>query len=81
MSTTHHIIPIPAYEQEGMLMYPQHYRHQLQGAIVELHFMLMHWSIGAKPGKSQQRVDTYSAELFSMGVFKKPLPSIPSPQK
>jgi hypothetical protein len=62
-------------------MHPQYYRRQLMGAMVELHFTLTHWSIGAKPGDSQQSVDTYSAELFSTRVLRKPLPSIPSPQK
>ena len=78
LESTHRLIPVPAYEYEGSLMYPQYYKHMLTGAVVEVHFTLTHWSIGAKPGQSQESIDAYTPELFSMRVLRKPLPSITS---
>ncbi|KIJ13523.1 hypothetical protein PAXINDRAFT_156471 [Paxillus involutus ATCC 200175] len=47
---THWVIPIPTYNVEGKLIKPDAYRHCLEGALVELYFNLVHWSIAAKNG-------------------------------
>ena len=81
MKDTYCVIPIPAYEKEGGLMYPSYYKHQLVRATVELHFTLTHWSISSKTGCADENVDTYTAELFSMRVIRPSLPTIVSPCK
>jgi len=81
LQSTHRLIPVPVYEYDGGLMYPHYYEKMLTGTIVEVHFTLTHWSIGAKPGQGQECIDAYTPELFSMHVLRKPLPSITSPCK
>ena len=74
LKDTHRVIPIPAYEVEGGLMYPQYYRRQLQGALVEIHFTLSHWSIAAKPDQRHENTDMYLVEVYSIRVLRPPLP-------
>ncbi|KIM66133.1 hypothetical protein SCLCIDRAFT_14522 [Scleroderma citrinum Foug A] len=47
---THRVHPILAYGMDGKLIKPQAYRHQLDGALVELYFTLSHWAIGERNG-------------------------------
>ena len=81
MKDTYCILPIPAYEQGGGLMYPTMYKHQLVGATVILNFTLTHWFIPVKLGQMQEVLDIYSAELLGMHVVHPPLPTIVSPRK
>jgi hypothetical protein len=79
MVDTLQVVPVPAYEFDSGLMYPTHYKRMLTRALVELHFMLTH-SIADKGNKTDGN-DVYTLELYSIRVFKKPLPAIVSPCK
>jgi hypothetical protein len=81
LESTHHLIPVPAYKYEGSLMYPQYYKQMLTSTVIEVHFTLTHWSIGAKPTQGQESINAYTPELFAMHVLRKLLPSITSPHK
>ena len=81
MKDTYRVLPIPAYEQGGGLMYPTMYKHQLVDATVILNFSLTHWFIPAKPGQMQEASDIYSAEVLGIRVIRPPLPTIVSPRK
>ncbi|KAI5988492.1 hypothetical protein F5J12DRAFT_898182 [Pisolithus orientalis] len=65
----HWVIPIPAYDLEGKLIDPCFYHCYLEGAVVELHFNLSHWSILRQgiPGK-----DVYTADIVMMHVLVPP---------
>ena len=80
MVDTHRVVPVPAYEFDGGLMYPTHYKRMLAKALVELHFALTHYTIAEKGNKSGGN-DVYTPELYSIRVLKKPLPAIVSPRK
>ncbi|KAI6008577.1 hypothetical protein EDC04DRAFT_2907011 [Pisolithus marmoratus] len=47
LKSTHHILPLPAYDMLGDLIKPSAYRCSLQGAIIEIHFTLSHWAIAS----------------------------------
>jgi hypothetical protein len=80
MVDTHRVVPVPAYEFDGGLMYPTHYKRMLAKALVELHFALTHYTIADKGNKLGGN-DVYTLELYSVRVLKKPLPAIVSPRK
>ncbi|KAI6025248.1 hypothetical protein PISMIDRAFT_11508 [Pisolithus microcarpus 441] len=44
---SHHLRPVPAYDLNNDLLHPSTYRRCLQGAIVEVHFTMSHWSIAS----------------------------------
>jgi hypothetical protein len=46
------------------------YRNRLEGAVVELHFELRHWSIGRKEGEPNS--DTYIADVTQIRVLVSP---------
>ena len=69
------------YEFNGGLMYLTHYKRMLAKALVELHFVLMHYTIADKDSKKSGGNDVYTPELYSIRVLKKPLPAIVSPCK
>jgi hypothetical protein len=70
MLTTHHVNYIEAYDMHGRLIHPNDYRKHLQGAVVQMHFTLTHWSIGAKSTGSA--CDTFVADIFSVRVLIPP---------
>jgi hypothetical protein len=74
IAAMHRVVPVPAYNLEGILIPLQSYCKRLQGAIVELHFTLTHWSIGGKPG--QEKVDQFTADLYSMCMLLPPNPPL-----
>lgn len=81
MVDTYRVVPVPAYEFDGGLMYPTHYKTMLVKALVELHFALTHYTIADKDSKKSGGNDVYTPELYSIRVLKKPLPAIVSPRK
>lgn len=81
MVDTYRVVPVPAYEFDGALMYPTHYKPMLVKALVELHFMLAHYTIADKANKGAGGNDVYTPELYSIRVLRKPAPSIVSPRK
>jgi hypothetical protein len=81
MVDTHQVVPVPAYEYDGGLMYLTHYKTMLVKALIELHFALTHYTIVDKDSKKSGGNDVYTLELYSIRVWKKPLPAIVSPRK
>ncbi|KAF8076842.1 hypothetical protein FPV67DRAFT_1445399 [Lyophyllum atratum] len=80
MVDTHNVIPLPAYDMHGALLWPIHYRAYLEGALVQVHFNLTHWSIGAKD--SNPAVDTYVADISNIRVLTPPVAKGPvTPRK
>jgi len=79
IQTTHRVIPIPAYDMHGALIWPFHYRKYLENAVVEVRFTLRHWSIAGKSAEVPS--DTYSAEIVDMLVLIPPPPTTVSPRK
>ncbi|EMD38894.1 hypothetical protein CERSUDRAFT_92934 [Gelatoporia subvermispora B] len=80
LKETHTVIPIPVYDHCNRLVKPKQYRAVLQGATVEVHFTLRHWSIGytASRGGSDSGsggLDVYSADVFAIHVIRPPPPS------
>ncbi|KAI0054548.1 hypothetical protein BV25DRAFT_648934 [Artomyces pyxidatus] len=81
MKDTYDVIPIPAYDMYGDLISPKLYRIRLEGALVEVHFNLTHWSIGGRRGSATPAADTYTADLVSMRVIVPPKPRPVTPRK
>ena len=42
MKGSYRAIPVPTYNIDNHLIHPASYRHELQGALVEIHFTLSH---------------------------------------
>ena len=80
MIDNYQVVPVPAYEHDGTLMYPNNYQKRLMKAVVELHFTLSHFTI-AERDDTKRGSDVYTPELHSMRVLKKPSPSMNSPRK
>ncbi|KAI5997162.1 hypothetical protein EDD15DRAFT_2364660 [Pisolithus albus] len=74
LSSTHRILPLPAYDVAGNLIRPAAYRRCLQGAVVEVHFTLTHWGI------AKAKRDVYGGEIQLMHVLVPP-PTPTSPSK
>ena len=71
MVDTHRVNYLEAYDMHGRLIEPSRYRRHLQGAMVQMHFTLTHWSIDQKK-KGQVLVpacDTFAADIYSMRVL------------
>ncbi|KAF9232798.1 hypothetical protein BU15DRAFT_80809 [Melanogaster broomeanus] len=64
MKSTHHAIPLAAYDVDDQLIPPTSYRQQLQGALVEIHFNLSHSAFKGK--------DMYTADIHSIRVITVP---------
>ncbi|EMD37980.1 hypothetical protein CERSUDRAFT_72610 [Gelatoporia subvermispora B] len=78
LKDTHRVVPIPIYDKEDMLVEPSRYRTVLQGAVVEVHFTIQHWSI-SKRGKSEgYAFDAFSADVVSIKIVKAPPPPTPN---
>ena len=77
--TTHRVVPIPAYDMHGHLIAPHQYRLRLEGAVVEMHFELNHWSISGKD--NEPNTDTYSADVSQIRVLIPPKPRLVTPTK
>lgn len=73
---THSINPLPAYDQNGVLIEPQYYMKRLDGATVILRFELTHYLI--RKGKDKQAVDTFSARVVQIRVILPPPGACPA---
>lgn len=69
MRHTHHVSHLEAYNMHGKLLWPCHYCKYLQGAIVQDHFTLKHWTFS---GKKKTPCDTYATNIFSTHVLIPP---------
>jgi hypothetical protein len=71
MVNSHHVNYLEAYNMHGWLIEPRSYQKYLRGALVQIHFMLTHWSIGGKPPKPS--CDTFAADIYSIRVLVPPV--------
>jgi hypothetical protein len=79
---THRVVPIPAYDMKGNLIDPRQYRRALEGATVELHFTLTHWSFPAKADQpASMGVDTYTGDIVMIRVISPPIYTPGTPSK
>ena len=74
LRATHHIVPVPAYNIQGNLVKPAAYRHTLENALVELHFMLSHWAIAGKKGQPES--DVFIADVHLIQLIAPPHSSV-----
>lgn len=76
MKDTHIVVPVPAYDMTGELINPYSYRARLEGALVEIEFNLLHWSIAPKKSSTgngrDEGADTYVADLDRIWVISPP---------
>lgn len=70
---THNVNPLPAYDVNRDLINPKDYRAELEGAIVELKFMLTRWS--TRNNNEELNRDIFCADIYSIHVI------IPSPSQ
>lgn len=75
LASTHDIAPIPAFDVNHRLIAPNDYKSKLCGAIVEVHFALVHHRFQA------QKKSTFSAQLREMIVLRPPVGEVQSPIK
>lgn len=67
---THQVNPLPAYDQNGVLLEPQYYGKRLDGATVIARFGLTHHLI--RKGKDKRAVDTFSARIVQLRIILPP---------
>ncbi|KAI5989725.1 hypothetical protein EDD15DRAFT_2198409 [Pisolithus albus] len=75
LKSTHHLLPIPAYDLEGNLLKLSTYWRYLQGALIEIHFTLSHWGIA---GVKQ---DVHGGEIELIRLLEPPPASSAPVQK
>ena len=67
---THQVNPLPAYDQNGVLLEPHYYGKRLDGATVVIRFELSHYLI--RKGKDKRATDTFSARVVQLRVILPP---------
>ena len=75
-ASTHQVNPLPAYDQNGVLLEPQYYTKRLDGATVVIRFELNHYAIQQKDKK--RIVDTLSARIIQIRVILPPPGACPA---
>ncbi|KAG1816360.1 uncharacterized protein BJ212DRAFT_1299650 [Suillus subaureus] len=79
---THRVVPILAYDMKGNLIDPQQYHCALEGATVELHFTLTHWSFTARKDQpATMGVDTYTGDIVMIRIIAPPIYTPGTPSK
>lgn len=71
--------PLPAYDMHGHLIEPNFYQRRLEGALVEVHFTLTHWSIGKKG--TAGGTDIYTGDIEYIRVLAPPKPTLVTPRR
>jgi hypothetical protein len=64
---THHLVPLPVYDSNGMLIPPSHYKDAIAGALLHVNFTLTHWFIPASG--AGEAVNTFVADLKSARIL------------
>ncbi|KIL56468.1 hypothetical protein M378DRAFT_172685 [Amanita muscaria Koide BX008] len=70
MVNTHRVRYLLAFDMNGHLIEPSEYRKHLQGALVQVHFTVTRWAIGARKG--DEAWDTFVADIHQMRVLSPP---------
>ena len=68
----HKLHPIPAYNIQGNLIRPLHYRVELEGALVRMDFSMNYWRV--------KNSNFYAADIQTIRVLEEPR-SLPSKRK
>lgn len=74
-AATHNVCPLRAYDEEHNTIPPNHYQRKLCGAIVQIHFTLVHYFI------RQAKRSVFTAFTREMIVLHSPLPTLVNPLK
>lgn len=69
-SKSYQVNPLPAYDQNGVLLEPQYYVKRLDGATIIARFSLTHTVI--RPSKGKRAGDTFSAHIVQLRVILPP---------
>ena len=72
---SHSVNPLPAYDQNGVLIEPQYYTRRLDGATVIIRFELYHYLIRSR---DMPPVDTFSARVVQLRVILPPQGASPA---
>ena len=71
----HNISPLPAYNEDHSLIAPNDYQRKLCGAIVQVHFALIHYFI------KQSKKSVFTAVTREILVLRAPVPAPLNPLK
>jgi len=74
-AVTHNISPLPAYDEEHTLIAPNNYHRKLCGAIVQVHFAIVHYFI------KQSKKSVFTAVAREILVLRSPAPAPVNPLK
>ena len=66
VAQTHNVVPLPAYDEDRERIDPADYHRKLSGAVVEVHFALMHYLI------KQEKKSIFSAVMRQIVVLRAP---------
>ena len=77
---SHVAVPIPAYDVDRRLILPTQYRSKLEGATVEVRFILRHWAISEKKSVGKGGTDSYTADVQSIRALVPPI-HVTTPRK
>lgn len=72
---SHCVNPLPAYDQNGILLEPSLYTCRLDGATVIIRFNLSHHLIRGKEG--ERSVDAFSARVVQIRIVRPPPTALP----
>jgi hypothetical protein len=72
VAETHAVCPLPAYDQNGVVIEPRSYAHRLGGATVIARFELSHFVIRNKKQRDNAPTDTFSARIVQLRVIIPP---------
>ncbi|KIK18236.1 hypothetical protein PISMIDRAFT_109910 [Pisolithus microcarpus 441] len=75
LKASHHILPLPMYDLAGNLIQPSAYCCSLQGAIMEVHFTLLHWGIASA------KWDVYGGVIQLIHILVPPAPTLVTTRK
>ena len=78
LAETHAVCPLPAYDQNGVLIEPRWYARRLEGATVILRFELNHYLIRDPRNRKEKPTDTFSARLVQLRVIIPPPAASPA---
>ena len=70
MEKTHHVNYLQVFNMHGRLIQPSEYCKVLQDALVQMHFMMIHWYFG--PKGQWHAFDVFVADIYTMWVLTPP---------
>lgn len=74
-AVTHNVVPLPAFDKDDDHITPEEYQQKLSGAVVEVHFGMMHYFI------KQDKKSIFSAVVCQIIVLCPPVAPPVNPLK